>query len=109
VNHMSGRSRCISRTCPALDDSRPASGSATIYDYDRETRDAPAPIRLGVRKAAMEGNDSIEVKLPRSIPILILYGTALVEDDGRVHFFNDIYGFDASLQTALRQRHDNSQ
>jgi L,D-transpeptidase YcbB len=59
-------------------------------------------------KAAMEGNDSIEVKLPRSIPILILYGTALVEEDGKVHFFNDVYGFDASLQTALQQRHDNS-
>jgi L,D-transpeptidase YcbB len=58
-------------------------------------------------KAAMEAKDSIEVKLPRSIPILILYGTALVEENGKVNFFNDIYGFDASLQTALARRHDN--
>lgn len=57
-------------------------------------------------KAAMEANDSTEVKLRRGISILILYSTALVEEDGKVHFFNDIYGFDAGLQAALDRRHE---
>jgi murein L,D-transpeptidase YcbB/YkuD len=54
----------------------------------------------------MRGSESIEVKLRHSIPILILYGSALVEETGEVRFFNDIYGFDASLQTALEHRRD---
>ena len=33
------------------------------------------------------------VKLERKIPVHIVYLTAYVED-GVVHFFNDIYGFD---------------
>jgi murein L,D-transpeptidase YcbB/YkuD len=70
-------------------------------------RDDPAwtPERI---KAAMRGNDSIEVKLPHSIPVLILYGTALVEEDGQVRFFSDIYGLDATLQVALDHRHEKS-
>lgn len=68
-------------------------------------RDVPAwtPGRINT---AMRGNESIEVKLPHGIPILILYGTARVEESGEVRFFNDIYGLDASLTTALEHRHD---
>jgi murein L,D-transpeptidase YcbB/YkuD len=48
---------------------------------------------------------STEVRLRRSIPILIMYRTAFVAENGEVRFLNDIYGFDATLQTALEQRH----
>jgi murein L,D-transpeptidase YcbB/YkuD len=33
--------------------------------------------------------------------VLILYVTAIVEEDGDVYFFNDIYGLDKSLDAVL--------
>jgi len=33
--------------------------------------------------------------------VLILYGTAIVDEAGLVHFFDDIYGQDASLEKVL--------
>ncbi len=38
-------------------------------------------------QAAMNGDDTIEVKLKEPIPVLIFYSTAVVMDDGQVHFF----------------------
>lgn len=35
------------------------------------------------------------------ISVLVLYGTAVVEEDGSVHFFDDLYGYDAELKKAL--------
>ena len=32
---------------------------------------------------------------------LILYGTAVVEEDGVTRFFDDIYGYDSELQKVL--------
>jgi L,D-transpeptidase YcbB len=53
-------------------------------------------------KAAMNGNqDNIRVDLAIPIPVLILYGTAAVDESGRVHFFEDIYGYDRELEQAL--------
>jgi murein L,D-transpeptidase YcbB/YkuD len=37
------------------------------------------------------------VKLKRTIPVLVLYATALAEEDGRVFFLKDIYGHDKAL------------
>jgi murein L,D-transpeptidase YcbB/YkuD len=33
--------------------------------------------------------------------VLILYGTAVAEEDGTIHFFDDLYGHDAALEKAL--------
>jgi murein L,D-transpeptidase YcbB/YkuD len=53
-------------------------------------------------RASMNGDtDNVQVNLDQPIPVLILYSTAVVEPDNEVHFFNDIYGYDASLQKAL--------
>ena len=38
-----------------------------------------------------------QVKLTKTIPVLVLYATALAEEDGRVFFLNDIYGHDKAL------------
>jgi murein L,D-transpeptidase YcbB/YkuD len=38
-----------------------------------------------------------QVKLKRTIPVLVLYATALAEEDGRVFFLKDIYGHDKAL------------
>ncbi len=50
---------------------------------------------------AMNGSKTLQVNLTRPIPVLIVYITAIVLEDGLVHFFDDIYGHDAALQQAL--------
>jgi len=51
---------------------------------------------------AMQGtNDNVQVNLTKSIPVLILYATAIVEENGITHFFDDIYGYDADLDKVL--------
>jgi murein L,D-transpeptidase YcbB/YkuD len=52
-------------------------------------------------RAAMNGDQTKAVRLREPIPVLIFYSTAVVVDDGEVHFFDDIYGLDASLEQAL--------
>jgi len=54
-----------------------------------------------VRREMESGKDNQQVNLVKPIPVLILYGTAIVDEDGTVHFFDDIYGLDASLQKVL--------
>lgn len=51
--------------------------------------------------AAMNGTETQQVKLAHPIPVLIVYATVIVLDDGLVHFYDDIYGHDASLEKAL--------
>lgn len=51
--------------------------------------------------AAMNGDTTFRVSLTKPIPVLILYGTAIVAESGEVHFFDDIYGHDAVLEQAL--------
>jgi len=54
-----------------------------------------------VRRSMESGKDNQQVNLTKPIPVLILYGTAVVDETGRVRFFEDIYGFDASLEKVL--------
>jgi len=54
-----------------------------------------------VRAAMQTGPDNAQVNLPQPIPVLILYGTAVAEEDGSIHFFDDLYGHDADLEKAL--------
>jgi murein L,D-transpeptidase YcbB/YkuD len=51
--------------------------------------------------AAMNASRTSEVRLSQPVPVLIVYGTALVAEDGTVSFFDDVYGQDASLERAL--------
>jgi murein L,D-transpeptidase YcbB/YkuD len=54
-----------------------------------------------VHEAMMNGPDNKTIALKTPIPIVIFYLTGLVEDDGQVHFFDDIYGYDAEMQQVL--------
>ncbi len=54
-----------------------------------------------VQAAMQTGPNNQQVNLKVPIPVLILYITAVVEEDGSVHFSNDIYGHDRSLQASL--------
>lgn len=55
-------------------------------------------------KAAMSGNQTIQVNLNRPIPVLIVYGTAVALENGEVRFFEDIYGYDKLLDIQLAKR-----
>ena len=52
-------------------------------------------------RAAMNGDQTQQVNLAHPIPVLILYATVIVLEDGVVHFYDDIYGHDASLEKVL--------
>jgi murein L,D-transpeptidase YcbB/YkuD len=52
---------------------------------------------------AMKNTETVQVNLDKTIPILIIYATAVVRQNGEVHFFEDIYGQDASLGRLLAQ------
>jgi murein L,D-transpeptidase YcbB/YkuD len=54
-----------------------------------------------VQKAMDSGKDNRQVNLATKIPVLILYVTAVAEEDGTVHFFDDIYGHDKRLNAVL--------
>jgi murein L,D-transpeptidase YcbB/YkuD len=57
---------------------------------------------LDAVKAAMQsGPDNQQVNLNTPVPVVIAYFTAVVEEDGEVFFFNDIYGHDKSLDAVL--------
>jgi L,D-transpeptidase YcbB len=51
--------------------------------------------------AAMNGAAPQQVNLTQPIPVLIVYATVIVLSDGVVHFYDDIYGHDASLEKVL--------
>jgi murein L,D-transpeptidase YcbB/YkuD len=50
---------------------------------------------------AMRGTESIAVTVKRPIQIVLMYVTAVVTNNGEVHFFRDIYGEDQVLAKEL--------
>ncbi len=48
-------------------------------------------------EAAFASQKQQQVNLAKTIPVLIVYATAMVSEDGTVYFFNDIYGLDQAL------------
>ncbi len=46
-----------------------------------------------------KNNKTINLKTP--LPVVITYMTAMADEDGTTHFFNDIYGYDKDLDAAL--------
>ena len=52
-------------------------------------------------RGAENGAKTQQVNLPKPIPVLILYATAIVNEKGEVFFFDDIYGHDAALEQVL--------
>jgi murein L,D-transpeptidase YcbB/YkuD len=52
-------------------------------------------------RAAMNGSAPQQVNLAHPIPVLIVYATVIVLEDGLVRFYDDIYKHDAALQQVL--------
>lgn len=64
-------------------------------------RDKPDWSLERAQAAMKSGADNTQVNLTTPIPVLILYGTAVVDPEGTVQFFDDIYGYDDELKQAL--------
>jgi L,D-transpeptidase YcbB len=64
-------------------------------------RDRPEWTMDKIQAAMKTGPDNVQVNLKKPIPVLILYSTAVVDPDGEVRFFDDIYGYDKSLNKVL--------
>ena len=54
-----------------------------------------------VHEAFTTGPDNHTVSLKQGIPIVIFYLTAHTGDDGTIHFFDDIYGYDKMLDDVV--------
>ena len=54
-----------------------------------------------VDKAMHDGRDNLRVNITPPIPVLIFYMTVVVEENGDVRFFHDIYDHDRTLKLEL--------
>jgi len=52
---------------------------------------------------AMNAGIETFVRVPRPIPVLIVYQTAVADPDGSLRYFNDVYGHDRTLSDALKK------
>jgi murein L,D-transpeptidase YcbB/YkuD len=57
--------------------------------------------RERVVEAMEKGESSLRVGLKKPIPVYIFYSTVMADPDGRVSFYEDIYGHDRTLQVLL--------
>lgn len=64
-------------------------------------RDQPEWTPENIHNAMETGEDNKTVSLKKPIPVVIFYATARVADDGTVHFFDDIYGYDKDMESVL--------
>src|SRR5262249_45922393 len=67
-------------------------------------RNNPGWTKEKVEQALASGTQQ-QVNLTRTIPVLVVYATAVAEEDGRVMFFEDIYGHDKALARLEEQAH----
>jgi murein L,D-transpeptidase YcbB/YkuD len=61
--------------------------------------------RTRIVEAMKEGPQRNRVDLAAPVPVYLLYTTAVVDPDGRISFYDDIYGHDARLARALANRY----
>jgi len=54
-----------------------------------------------VSEAMNSGEDNKTINLKTTLPVVLTYLTANADEDGSVHFFDDIYGYDKELEAAL--------
>jgi L,D-transpeptidase YcbB len=64
-------------------------------------RDLPGWSPAQVERAMHQGPDSLRVDLASPVPVLIVYDTAVVKENGDIHFLEDIYEHDGKLELEL--------
>ena len=75
------------------------SDPAALAEY--VLRNASGNWDKGSIETALQGQPNQRVNLTKAIPVLIVYGTVMVNEAGQVQFFDDIYGYDAKLAKLL--------
>jgi L,D-transpeptidase YcbB len=56
--------------------------------------------------AAFAAEKEQQVNLAKTIPVLIVYATAIAKENGEVFFFDDIYGYDKAMQKLFDQAYN---
>ena len=79
---------------PANDDANSAEAGAKQTSSDADS---------GASSTAAEVKDNKQVNLQTPLPVVLTYLTANADEDGTMHFFADMYGYDKSLEDALSQ------
>ena len=92
---FSETSRAFSHGCIRLEDP-PALAAFVLSDQPEWTHERIAE--------AMSAGKMSTAKLTRPIPVVLFYTTAIVDAKYRALFATDIYGFDAKLEKALKER-----
>lgn len=85
--------RDYSHGCVRLQDAEKMA-NWVLADQKRWTADA-------IHDAMFDGDDNKTVGLIHPLPVVVFYATARVGDDGRVYFFNDIYGYDQDMEATF--------
>jgi murein L,D-transpeptidase YcbB/YkuD len=66
-------------------------------------RDQPEWTPDAIHDAMENGQDNKTVDLKKPLPVLLFYATAIVDDQGKVRFFDDIYGYDKDMDDVLEK------
>jgi murein L,D-transpeptidase YcbB/YkuD len=65
-------------------------------------RNQPEWTQDKVEEALNQGPDNHTVNLKEEVPVVIFYATAFVREDGKVYFYDDLYGYDQQLEETLK-------
>jgi L,D-transpeptidase YcbB len=64
-------------------------------------RDKPGWSLAQVEHAMHKGRNNVRVNLASPVPVLVVYDTAVVAENGDIHFLEDIYEHDGKLEVQL--------
>lgn len=64
-------------------------------------RDKPGWSLAQVEHAMHKGRNNVRVNLASPVPVLVVYDTAVVAENGDIHFLEDIYEHDGKLEVEL--------
>ncbi|HEU5136164.1 MAG TPA: hypothetical protein VFU13_13525 [Steroidobacteraceae bacterium] len=65
-------------------------------------KDTPGDWSADAIEAATCAETTLAVRLAKPVPVFILYGTVVIDTDGAVLFFDDVYGYDRRLDALLK-------
>ena len=85
--------RVVSHGCVHVE--KPAELAAWVL------RNQPGWTLERVQQAMHNGQNNVTVRLAKPLPVLIVYSTVSAEEDGDIHFYDDIYGYDAARLQVL--------
>jgi len=88
------RRRCYSSGCVRVE------SPLTLATYLLQADDARGEDLL----TAVDSRETLQLGLPRPLPVHLVYLTAWADEEGVAHFREDVYDYDGVLRTALTMR-----